>query len=176
MLIPVRQRKSTVPASVPSPVEKVVAPSGPGVVLKVILFLAIAGAALIACISTGERSFSMKALSAYDGSNEALPVYISINGVVYDVSANRRVYGKGGSYNMMAGRDASRSFITGCFETHLTHDLRGMSDKELESLETWKNFFKDSPKYPRVGVAKLPPIDPNSAIPEPCADPKSAHK
>ncbi|KLT38549.1 cytochrome b5 [Cutaneotrichosporon oleaginosum] len=117
----------------------------------------------------------MKALSAYDGSNEALPVYISIDGVVYDVSANRRVYGKGGRYNMMAGRDASRSFITGCFETHLTHDLRGLSEKELESLETWKNFFKDSPKYPRVGVAKLPHIDPDSPIPEPCDNPKSAH-
>jgi hypothetical protein len=31
-----------------------------------------------------------------------------------------------------AGRDASRSFITGCFETHLTHDLRGLSPEQLQ--------------------------------------------
>ena len=31
-----------------------------------------------------------------------------------------------------AGRDASRSFITGCFETHLTHDLRGLSAEQLK--------------------------------------------
>lgn len=31
-----------------------------------------------------------------------------------------------------AGRDASRSFITGCFQTHLTHDLRGISEEELK--------------------------------------------
>lgn len=29
-----------------------------------------------------------------------------------------------------AGRDASRSFVTGCFETHLTHDTRGFGAQE----------------------------------------------
>ena len=40
-------------------------------------------------------------LARYDGSSEKRPVYVAIDGEVYDVSANRRVYGKGGSYNMM---------------------------------------------------------------------------
>lgn len=39
-------------------------------------------------------------LSSYDGRPEN-PVYLSIGGDVYDVSANRRIYGQGGSYNMM---------------------------------------------------------------------------
>lgn len=39
-------------------------------------------------------------LANYDGRPEN-PVYISIGGDVYDVTANRRIYGKGGSYNMM---------------------------------------------------------------------------
>lgn len=40
-------------------------------------------------------------LARYDGSSDKRPVYVAIDGEVYDVSANRRVYGKGGSYNMM---------------------------------------------------------------------------
>jgi hypothetical protein len=31
-----------------------------------------------------------------------------------------------------AGRDAARAFTTGCFKEHLTHDIRGLSDKELK--------------------------------------------
>lgn len=32
---------------------------------------------------------------------------------------------------LSAGVDAARAFGTGCFKTHLTHDLRGMSEDEL---------------------------------------------
>lgn len=31
-----------------------------------------------------------------------------------------------------AGKDASRSFITGCFREHQTHDLRGLSANDLQ--------------------------------------------
>lgn len=100
-----RPRKNTVPAPVSAEKEVPASPLKPsgsaGVAIKSVLLLALLGAAFLAYITSGERRFSMKALGAYDGSNEALPVYISIDGVVYDVSANRRVYGKGGSYNMM---------------------------------------------------------------------------
>lgn len=40
-------------------------------------------------------------LSRYDGSSDNRPVYVAIDGEVYDVTASRRIYGKGGSYNMM---------------------------------------------------------------------------
>jgi hypothetical protein len=46
-------------------------------------------------------SFTPEELARYDGSSEKRPVYVAVDGEVYDVSANRRVYGKGGSYNMM---------------------------------------------------------------------------
>lgn len=47
------------------------------------------------------KTFSPRALSRFDGSDRWLPVYVGIMGEVYDVSKNRRIYGKGGSYNMM---------------------------------------------------------------------------
>lgn len=31
-----------------------------------------------------------------------------------------------------AGKDAARAYGTGCFSTHLTHDLRGLSEDELK--------------------------------------------
>lgn len=47
------------------------------------------------------KTFSPQGLSRFDGSDRWLPVYVGIMGEVYDVSKNRRIYGKGGSYNMM---------------------------------------------------------------------------
>lgn len=31
-----------------------------------------------------------------------------------------------------AGKDAARAYTTGCFQTHLTHDIRGLNEKELK--------------------------------------------
>lgn len=65
-------------------------------------------------------------LSAYDGKDLSKPIYLALNGTIYDVSAGRHMYGPGGSYDFFAGRDASRAFVTGCFDSDLTHDLRGV--------------------------------------------------
>lgn len=67
-------------------------------------------------------------LAAFDGSDESKPIYLAINGTIFDVSANPRIYGKGGTYNVFTGADASRGFVTGCFEQDRTADLRGVED------------------------------------------------
>lgn len=54
------------------------------------------------------------------------------SGDVYDVSANRRVYGPGGGYGFFAGKDAARAFVTGCFKDDLTHDVRGLDPNQLK--------------------------------------------
>lgn len=64
-------------------------------------------------------------LSAFDGSDPEKPVYLAINGTIYDVSAGRHIYGPGGSYSFFAGADASRAFVTGCFAEDITPDMRG---------------------------------------------------
>ncbi len=70
-------------------------------------------------------------LAAFDGADEAKPLYLAINGTIYDVSANRRTYGPGGSYHWFAGCDASRAYITGCFADDRTADVRGVEDMFL---------------------------------------------
>ncbi|KKY26979.1 putative heme steroid binding domain [Diplodia seriata] len=67
-------------------------------------------------------------LSAYDGSDPSKPIYLALNGTIYDVTPGRHFYGPGGGYHFFAGRDAARAFVTGCFDTDLTPDLRGAED------------------------------------------------
>jgi hypothetical protein len=71
--------------------------------------------------------------------------------------------------------------VTGCFDTHLTHDLRGLGEAELAALQGWKDFFDNHAKYWPVGRVLLPPIDPASPIPPPCREqagnaPGAAHR
>ncbi|EUC57707.1 cytochrome b5-like heme/steroid-binding domain protein [Rhizoctonia solani AG-3 Rhs1AP] len=90
---------------------------------------------------TQKTMFSEAQLAKFDGVDPLKPVYIAIDGDVYDVSEGRRIYGPGGSYHSFAGKDAARAYTTGCFQTHLTHDIRGLNEKELKSLAHWKSFF-----------------------------------
>ena len=89
---------------------------------------------------------------------------------MFDVTPGRHNYGEGGAYHFFAGRDASRAFVTGCFDTHLTHDTRGFTDAELQTLNGWYKFYEQHPKYYKIGTVKLPPIDPSSPIPPPCSE------
>jgi len=117
---------------------------------------------------TNQRLFSEGLLAQFDGTDINKPVYLAIDHDVYDVSTNRRTYGPGGSYHHMAGVDAARAFGTGCFATHRTHDLRGLTDRETKGVEHWKKFFAEHKDYTKVGKVLHPPIDPASPIPEHC--------
>jgi predicted heme/steroid binding protein len=64
-------------------------------------------------------------LRSYDGTDPDKPIYLALNGTIYDVTAGRRLYGPGGGYHVFAGRDAARGFVTGCFAEDATPDLRG---------------------------------------------------
>ncbi|KAJ5523760.1 hypothetical protein N7494_010410 [Penicillium frequentans] len=120
-------------------------------------------------------------LSLYDGSDESLPIYLAVNGSIFDVSANPGMYGPGGGYHFFAGRDATRAFVTGCFSDDLTPDLTGVEEmfmpvedveetltsaekkvrreREMrhakaqiaQTVARWERFFGNSKKYFRAG-------------------------
>jgi len=67
-------------------------------------------------------------LALYNGTDLKLPILLAVNGTIYDVSASPHLYGPGGSYSFFSGRDATRAFVTGCFDTDLNGDLRGVEE------------------------------------------------
>ncbi|CAO3645582.1 unnamed protein product [Cunninghamella echinulata] len=115
-------------------------------------------------IPHSERVFTEIELSKYDGSN-AIFLYI---GDVFDVSQGSGWYGLGGSYSHFAGKDAARAYVTGCFQDHLTHDLRGLTETQLKGVAHWKSFYANHHKYHKVGTVIHPPIDDSTPIPKPC--------
>jgi predicted heme/steroid binding protein len=79
-------------------------------------------------LQAGPRQYTDADLNEFDGSDPTKPIYLAINGTIYDVSAGRKHYGPGGSYHFFAGHDASRAFVTSCFDTDLNPDMRGVEE------------------------------------------------
>lgn len=118
-------------------------------------------------------NLSEEELSKFDGSNNKEPIYIAIDGDVYDVSSNREMYARpNGAYSFFAGRDAARAFVTGCFgnEEQLTHDLRGLGEQELASLQRWKDFYDNHYSYYKIGTVWHKPL--SSEPPPYCRGPQ----
>ncbi|KAF2203459.1 cytochrome b5 [Delitschia confertaspora ATCC 74209] len=88
----------------------------------------------------GEVRLTDEQLKEYDGSVPGKPIYLALNGTIYDVSASPKTYGPGGSYHFFAGHDAARAFLTGCFAEDITPDLRGVEEmyipKDAPSTDT----------------------------------------
>ncbi|SAL99239.1 hypothetical protein [Absidia glauca] len=112
--------------------------------------------------------FTEKELLQYDGSNPNLPIYLAVDGDVFDVTKGRGWYGFGGSYGHFSGKDAARAYVTGCFEDHLTHDLRGLSAAQLKGVAHWKSFYANHHTYYKIGTVIHPPLDDSTPIPPPC--------
>lgn len=121
-----------------------------------------------------ERLFTPEYLAQFNGEDPNKPIYLSIEGEVFDVTQGR-AYQPGGSYSILAGKEGARAFGTGCFREHMTHDTRGLDPEERAGIEHWKKFYADHQTYWKVGRLMLPPIDPKSPVPEHC-DPKKRAK
>jgi len=94
------------------------------------------------------RLWAREELAKYNGTDEDLPILLSILGSVFDVTKGRNHYGAGGGYNHFAGRDASRAFISGNFTGDgLTDNVKGLTSTEIKSIVDWRNFYHRSYIY-----------------------------
>ncbi len=53
------------------------------------------------------KNFTVLELAKYDGTNPKLPIYMALDGKVYDVSKGRKYYKPGAVYHFLVGRDSS---------------------------------------------------------------------
>jgi predicted heme/steroid binding protein len=129
----------------------------------------------------GPLTLTPEQLATFNGTDPKQPIFLAINGTIFDVSAGRHSYGPGGGYSVFAGRDATRAFVTGCFLEDRTSDLRGAEEvylpiedpdeeissgerktraererreakkKVLNEVRRWEGFYRNHAKYFEVG-------------------------
>jgi predicted heme/steroid binding protein len=102
-------------------------------------------------VKDNRKVFTLEELNEYDGSDPNKPIYISIRGIVFDVTKGRRHYRKGETYHSLVGREASRVFLTGDLNSvsEENMDLNNLTDKQRIDLEHWVEYFTQ--EYPQVG-------------------------
>ncbi|XP_059479052.1 neuferricin [Neocloeon triangulifer] len=98
--------------------------------------------------NTAKLLMTKAELAQYDGSEGSKGLYVAILGSVFDVSAGKDHYGPGCSYHFFTGKDGSRAFVSGDFsENGLTDDLTGLSNKDIQGLWKWVEFYKNDYRY-----------------------------
>lgn len=104
--------------------------------------------------------FTQDELKAFDGSDPDTPIYVAIKGIppfppraapltpmlhvgtVFDVTRKRDTYGKGGSYSLFAGKDASRALgLSSLKPEDAVPDWSTLEEKDRKTLDDWHSFF-----------------------------------
>ena len=125
------------------------------------------------------RNFSIGQLRKFNGiklpnSEEPTPVYLSINGTVFDVSAGAGFYGPGGPYEVFAGRECGAALATMSMDENLLDDyitnVGNLDEEGKKAIDGWIQRFTE--KYKVVGrliteglPASLPPPTTTSTTP-----------
>jgi membrane-associated progesterone receptor component len=118
------------------------------------------------------RNFTMEQLRYFDGTkdektDEDKPVYLSVNGQVFDVSDGRDFYGPEGPYSNFAGHECGVALAKMSFDTEHLDDLEGVKNlppSEKQELDGWIEKFTYYRPYPIKG--RLVP----NAVLKPLAD------
>lgn len=105
------------------------------------------------------RNFTKNQLVHFNGeedvkTGEAKPVYLSVNGIVFDVSDGRNFYGPDGPYASFAGRECGVALAKMSFDTEHLDNLAGCKDLsygEKDELDGWINKFTYHRNYPVKG-------------------------
>ncbi|KAH9511800.1 neuferricin [Dermatophagoides farinae] len=100
------------------------------------------------CLRKNEILFTPEELAQH---TQLPSILLGFMGVVYNVS-DGHYYHPGGSYSFFAGRDGTRAFLTGEFDTvdELRDDISDLDGSYMNGMETWIKLYDD--KYPRVGL------------------------
>jgi predicted heme/steroid binding protein len=115
-------------------------------------------------IAAGGEDYTMTAaqLADMDGRTAETPIYISIDGLIYDVSAARKMYGPGGNYHYFAGTDGTQAYATGCTSKaclKTAHPLEKLTPDEHDQIKRWVELYHHHDKYKFIGKLVVDPVD-----------------
>ena len=103
------------------------------------------------------RNFTLQQLAYFDGTkdgDEDKKVYLSLNGIVFDVSEGRNFYGPGGPYELFAGHECGAALAKMSFDTQYLDDFNAIQELkhgEKVELENWIEKFTHYRCYPVLG-------------------------
>lgn len=124
--------------------------------LRLLAAAALAGGGAAAEAGEEPRTFTKAELRAHDGKGDAAsaPIYLAIQGIVFDVSSGSNFYAEGAAYNALVGQDSTRAVALMSLEPpdlEAQDDVVGLSESEMEDLAL---IFDETyvRKYPVVGV------------------------
>ena len=119
------------------------------------------------------RNFTVKQLKKFNGTiplnmkNVPNPLpsatYLSLNGLVFDVSKATEYYGPGSPYSIFAGRECGSALAKMLFDDQLCDQIesvKALNASEMDSLNDWIVKFRDIRRYPVIGrvVFDPPPV------------------
>jgi predicted heme/steroid binding protein len=105
-------------------------------------------------------TLTLSELKEYNGVTNDVPIYISINNKIYDVTTNRKKYQPGGSYNCFVGKNATLNYATGCTDVIQDicpryHDIlvknEDYTEYEKKAILRWEEFYYNHDKYKFIG-------------------------
>jgi membrane-associated progesterone receptor component len=116
------------------------------------------------------RNFTQKQLLQFDGTmdekmQEPKPIYLSVNGTVFDVSEGRDFYGPDGPYGLFAGHECGVALAKMSFDTAHLDNFDGIEELnfgEKDELHNWLQKFEHYRCYPIKGR-----LVPDSRLPDP---------
>jgi predicted heme/steroid binding protein len=101
---------------------------------------------------TTDFTMTLEQLSEMDGRTDATPIYLSLGGHIYDVSSARKMYGPGGSYHSLVGKDATLMLAYGCSEDKCLANLpRTLNEGAKKELDRWIELYHNHDKYSYIG-------------------------
>jgi len=94
-------------------------------------------------------------LRKYDGSDLSKPIYLSVRGKIFDVTAGRRHYSPQSAYGWYSGKETEMIFGKMCYKEECLDDtVESMTPEQLKEVDYWENFYEVHDEYELIGYLK----------------------
>jgi predicted heme/steroid binding protein len=99
-------------------------------------------------------TLTLDELKDMNGLTDQTSIFVSIDGLIFDVSCARNMYGPGQAYHQLVAKDATKLYATGCIEDECLSTLdttASLNWDERKEVNRWLEFYINHDKYTYVG-------------------------